>query len=239
LSKILIGCPHCKCLMQSYELMSYIVHEASWFSDGKSDSLSFHGPEQRIGICSACEHPFWKQDAISKLDPYDEKYADLPDLKDLFDLPSMRSTNFPLEKIRFFQELIKEGFSNTNERTIYLRQQLWWAINDLIRHRLRYGQLLKLHSFLQLKNMLKSRRESLKNFKRFKPLFQENLVKLSKLLPAERDEDLLLLAEVYREQGLFKKAQFTLDKVSDNSGKAFKQIKQAVVFRRRRVFCIC
>jgi len=130
--------------MQSYDLMSYTVHEATWFSDGKSNSLSFHGPEQRIGICSACERPFWKQDAIRKLDPYDEKYADLPDLKDLFGLPSIRNTNFQVENIRFFQKLIKEGFSNTNERTIYLRQQLWWAINDLVRNSISPWQFLKM-----------------------------------------------------------------------------------------------
>ena len=91
--------------MYEYELMSYTVHHATYFSDGKCESDVFVSPGHRIGICSGCQLPFWKEDARSDHDPYDETYADLPEVKDLFDMGSRLNDDFQLEHIKFFSEI--------------------------------------------------------------------------------------------------------------------------------------
>lgn len=226
--------------MYEYELMSYTVHQAIYFSDGKTESHTFFSPGHRIGICSDCNSRFWKEDARSDLDAYDEKYADLPEVKDLFDLNSMLNEQFQLEIIRFFQKLLEEGFANTRERTLYLREQLWWSINDLVRNSFRPTQLLKFKvtSLKRLRILLKSRKINRKQFNSFKALFNNNLDKLAELLVKVDDSDLLFLAEVYRELGKFDKAKSTLSSVPEKSGKAFKQIKRATFWRKRIVFKI-
>lgn len=224
--------------MHDYQLMSYTVHQATYYSDAKSESSSFSSLRQQIGICNDCQLSFWKEDARSDLDPYDEKYSDLPEVKDLFDLSSMRREQFQLEKIAFFKKLVDDGFANTLDRSFYLRQQLWWAINDLVRNSIRPWQFLKMgkFSFVRAKRFVVARRQSKKEFKTFKPLFQDNLAKLADLLLKDANVDRLLLAEIYREQGKFSLAMSTLKGYTEKHGKAFSQIKRAIRWRKRGVF---
>ena len=237
-SKILVICPHCKCIMYEYELMSYTIHKATYFSDGKNESDSFVLPGHRIGICHNCKLPFWKEDARCELDAYDEKYSNVPEVKDLFDLESLSAENYHVGKIEFFQEIIDNGFSNTVDRTIYLREQLWWAINDLVRNSIKPCQLFKFRklSFGQWKNLAQSRRQSQKEFKKFNPLFLDNLSKLAILLLKNSNEDQLFLAEVYREQGKFRLANSTLKSLAEKSGKTYRQIRNAIRWRKSGVF---
>lgn len=226
--------------MYEYELMSYTVHQAIYFSDGKSESGTFILPGHRIGICNDCKMPFWKEDAVSELDPHDEKYADIPEVKDLFDLNSMLHEQFHVEKVKFFQKLIDDGFANTRERHVYMRFQLWWSINDLHRNVIRFSQLfaLKSLSYSRIKHLLINRRSSLIDFNSFDEAFNINLDKLAILLEKEEEKDYLTLAEIYRELGKFRNARKVLQKCNEKKSKAFHKIRSAIYFRKTRVFKI-
>ena len=91
----------------------------------------------------------------------------------------------------------------TEEDEIYLRMRLWWAFND----RVRAG-----------KPLFSSESD--------KADWQQNLEKLLKLLDPGYNEDIIMMVEIYRNLGDFKKSKDLLASLQNDEVYNFKELKK-------------
>ncbi|MFC2101541.1 hypothetical protein ACFLS7_00940 [Bacteroidota bacterium] len=233
--QIVVKCPNCSSLMMDYELMSYTTHgSAEYFSDGKSDSLPSMNNTKGIGICSECAKPFWRGDAKVKEDQIDrEGMEDLPNVNELYTLISAFDEEGKEKKIHFYTKLIENDFAKTEWQEYHLREQLWWSINDLIRHLAGWSVARNPRQFWAI---MKHRKVCKKLFKKYQPLLEEILSRMIFLYIKSADVDLLYLANMYREKGDFNKALDILSKVEGKRGAGFKKIQRKIQRHNREVF---
>ena len=124
---ITLVCPHCGIKMSDYELMSYTVCSSTVYSDGLTVTEPWMNNDKAISLCPDCQQVFWREDAVTDRDNFPEE--ELPMAGELHDLPFALSDNFKVELIRFYVDLLKDGFANTVEKKVYLRLRIWWDIN--------------------------------------------------------------------------------------------------------------
>lgn len=236
---VILQCPICKQKMYSYELMSYTVYSSTVYSDSKCITEPFMDTDRAISICESCKQPFWTEDSqIETENPY-ELVDELPKAADIYDLPEIRAENYQENLIKYYEKLIKTGFAYNNEKRYYLRIRLWWGINDLVRHRSSLiSNIRAIKSFKTLNYYVKSRNKQRKIFNQFKRLFVENLIQLTLQIDPVTDDDHIMLAEMFRESGNFRKAKKSLKMVNESNGKAVKKIRKKVFFRIKKVFQI-
>lgn len=227
---IVLKCPNCGTLLSAYDLMSYTVHNAESWSDGRT---GFGIPSvERIGICADCRLPFWKDDAKLPDDPDWQSHEDLASVMDMYDLEWRFDDDRNVKTIDYFKGLLEDGFADTEDKEFYVRTQLWWAINDLIRYRGGYRSVRKLS---MLTALLKHRRELKKLFNSYRDFLHKNLERLIFLFIKGEEPDLLYLAEMYRETGNFSKALEILDKV-ERHDRTWRKIRKMTKRKDSRVF---
>lgn len=195
-----LKCPYCSQLMISYELMSYTVNEAEYWSDGKT---GFGIPSSgMIGICPSCKNEFWKEESRLEMDR-GEIEEDLPYCMDTGDLGWHFEDDGKEKKIAYYIGLIEKGFASKDEYEIYIRLRLRWAINDLIRYLPEYKKARKLG---MLNDIHRKRREARNLFDGYDKIRIENLQQLIYLYIKSGEVDFIVLAEMYRETGKYGKA---------------------------------
>ncbi|HDO27582.1 MAG TPA: hypothetical protein ENH02_05640 [Bacteroidetes bacterium] len=234
--QIVLKCPYCYHLMSDYELSSFTIRGSTLYSDGKSVTQPYLQTGKAIKVCSSCNRPFWFEDAVIDREPDFQEINSLEDALDIYDLPLLRGENQPEGKIKYYNKLLKEGFANTNERKYYLRVRLWWAINDLVRDPFSLKNMLRTKAkFHIFRKYIQNKREQNILFKNLKNIFTENLSQLILLLDTENEDDLIILAEIYRETGKFRKAKHAIGKLQQTDGSVTRKIKKAVLFRKKKV----
>lgn len=234
---IILKCPLCNQKMHHYELTSYTVFHSTIYSDSKTITNSFADNNSAIRICASCNKAFWVDDAVIETDNPYALVDNVPKAMDILDLPFNMSEHVIENMIKFYENLLKQGFAYSNEKKYYLRIRLWWAINDLIRYRMpglkMFKELVHFHVFW---NYLKNHYKQRQVFKNFNMLFSENLLQLISLTDIKSDEDYILMAEMHRELGRFKKARAIINEASNLSNSIEKKMKTKIFFRRKHVF---
>jgi len=200
LDPVLIKCPHCSTLSQHYQLMSYTIHKAEYWSDGKCDSFDIHKPSLLIK-CRTCNQFYWidkNNNQISRRIDHEahEKLGNQ-------EFPNLE-INEEVEDIENLNDAIVNGLGNTNERETYLRTRLWQKINDLLRYN--KGKSIKLLEFIRIRKKFPVNNRNKKTYEDNAEKFKENLMALAALMDDTYIEDLITKAEIYREIGIFNKS---------------------------------
>ncbi len=233
--QIIVKCPHCQTLMMDYELMSYTSDgSAEYFSDGKNDSIPSMNNTQGIGICAECNKPFWRGDSKLPEQQIDrEPMENLPNVKEVYDLFMAFDEEGKERRINFYKELIENNFAKSEWQEYHLREKLWWAVNDTIRHLSGWTVARNLR---QLRDIIIHRRSCKRLYKKYQPLLAENLTRMIFLYIKSTDVDLLYLANMYREKGDFDKALDILSKVDGKRGSTYTKLRRKIRRGNRRVF---
>ena len=150
----------------------------------------------------------------------------------MYDLEWKFDDDHAEKTIAFYTELLDQDFVDSDEKEFYIRTQIWWSINNLIRHLSCWRSARNLR---QLNAIIRHRREDKALFRSFTTLFDENMERLIFLFIKGADVDLLYLANMYRESGNFSKAREILDKVEQKSG-TWRKVKRKVRRKDRIVF---
>jgi hypothetical protein len=235
---IILKCPQCGTLMSDFELMSFTVHHAVSWSDGKNDNGI---PDEReIKICAVCHLPFWKREATLPHDPDWDVGDELGGALDIRDQMEPFDDGWQEFKIQFYSNLISEDFAGDDDQEIYLRTRLWWAINDLIRYHTGFGKPKSLQPLTDRIKQYKKRRQEadkrLKLFNSFHQMFGHNLDRLIFLTIKNGDVDLLYLADMYREKGDFEKAMDILGKYEGEEKSIYQAMKREIRRKNGKVF---
>ena len=235
---VVLKCPQCGTLMSDYEMMSYTVHQATAWSDGKNDTGV---PDvQQIKICAVCRLPFWKAEETLPYDPDWDVADELGGALDIRDLLEPFDDGWQEFKIQYYNRLIDKDFAGNDDQEAYLRTQLWWAVNDLIRYHTGFRKPQSFHHFIhQIKHYKKRRQESNKRrklFDSYAQLFPKNLDRLIFLYIKKGDVDLIYLTDMYREKGDFKKAYKILMKFEGEKGTVYREMKRKIRRKISKVF---
>ena len=225
--------------MQTYETMSYHVHSSVAYSDGKVENSPPTPFNKSILICPECNKAFWNEDARCP-DSEDSYNDDYPQALDVHDLPFAFENNFSTKLTDYYFDLLKIGFATSISKEIFLRIEIWQLLNNKIRKNAR-GFFYNIKTF-GLKYAFKSienRKKARVEFDKNKKQFNLNLEKLISIFKPEFEEQNLMLAEMHRESGDFKKAISLLEEIdcSENPS-AYKQILKASKKRKMKVFKI-
>lgn len=208
-------CPHCQNKMYVIEVMSFTVKTSESFSDGRIINLPSRIISPNILLCNICYNAFWKNDALCNETNYDDFSEELLGANTINDLFPKFHKDSKFKEVKYYLKLLKEGFANSDEREIYIRLEIWRALNDKIR----YDENLE----IEINDSL----------------FNANLKKLIKIFKMISDEQKLLVVEMYRELGEFKKANILLESIIGiNQTSVFKKIKDAIRCKQSKVFKI-
>lgn len=82
----ILTCPHCNNRMYGLETTSYYVNKSEVFSDGKIKSDPPIPEDLKILICSTCNKPFWKDEALLAEHDTDNLTTDLQGANSISDL---------------------------------------------------------------------------------------------------------------------------------------------------------
>lgn len=234
---IIVQCPVCKQKMYDYELSSYTVFESTLFSDGKSDPVYSNAVDSAIKICSKCELPFWVEHVSVNEEKRYELANELPKARRISDLPFMMEENFPEKLVKYYEKLLKSGFAGSRERKYFLRMHLWWAINDLVRYRPAILKMvMRLNNLRAIKYELRNRQIQHQLFSKFTKLFKENLVEMIASSKPVHDDERIMLAEMFRESGQFRKAREVLKQAADQNNHAVRKIRKKTFLLQKKVF---
>jgi len=218
-------CPHCKNRMYSFEITSYFINKSEVFSDGKVDSDSPIPSDYKILICSTCNKPFWKEEALLADQKIDDSTTDLLEANNIPNLfPGFEEDHLQKHTI-FYTDLLDMDFADTEEKETYIRIKIWHLLNDRIRYQTSsvFSNLFEYH---------KKQTDSAK----IKDLFKNNLLRLAKIYKPNTDESQLLMAEMYRELGDFENASYLLDSMDTKNNSAYQQIYEASKRNKIKVF---
>lgn len=119
----IIACPHCDARYSLRDLYSGNLARAKYYSDGKT--LAFMLPDSPVvTLCYGCSRFFWVHEAKDigtfewdKMIAYERRRA--------------KPVRF-LTADEYFSAL-QAGIAQTREKETYIRQRLWWALNDSVR----------------------------------------------------------------------------------------------------------
>lgn len=199
-------CSHCKKPFTQWSLTSGNTFGAVHWSDGKMDAdMMPIYPE--IVRCPECAELLWIEDTeiVGSCDFFEGEnlHEDSP-LKDAKSAQKLDMLGF--------QEAIESEAGSTVEREKYLRIQLWWSMNDLIRYE----------------------EKDEKQFFGIADMFKQNGLRLSLLLEQD-DDELIMKAELAREIGDFEGCLSILGKVSAELEDVCVQITQLAKEQERLV----
>lgn len=191
-------CPSCEKYITEGSLTSGNTFGAVFWSDGKIEADMLPPPEI-IAKCPFCKIFLWLNDhpIIGTYDWFNGEEHKIPDeWKDSKSIQQLTIENYS-------NAIEDRVFSENIEREVYLRTQLWWLLNDLIRD--------------------KDNRQ-VDIFKKNKLLFKKNLICLYDLLDGNEDDVILQKAEIARELGDFTRCVNILHNVSKDKENIRKEI---------------
>lgn len=230
----ILQCPICENKMYTYQLNSYTLHNATVYSDGKTVCNPPSMFDKIILICTDCRKTFWRDDAIIEDKNHDISHNDLPNAMDVHDLLFTFDSDFPLKLAEYYSGLLENGFANTKDREIFLRTELWRLLNNSKRNK--SSNIFSYVKKGDIKELISSIRDITKSDNSNK-LFNDNLKKLISIYNYKDDDELLLLAEMYRELGNHSKASLLLEKIKNiNNNGAYKKIQKANNRKNTKVF---
>ena len=234
----ILQCPYCKTNMDTFELTSFTVHNSMAYSDGKVENNHSSLSDKQILICHECHKPMWREDVL--LEQNETNHEDLPEAKDVFDLPFAFDSDFSNKLALYYSDLLKNGFANTSEKEIYLRIKIWHLLNNNFRSARLESAINKMKDkFNEIIDNNVSHKVSEAEANTPKILFINNLNCLTKIYKPDCDEQQLLFAEMFRELGNFNEAKLQLNKIKhiDNRN-AYEQIAKLIDHKKSKVIKI-
>lgn len=226
-------CPNCNATLQGKKLRPTAVKSNVLYSDGKMITNGLLSEKQQVVRCPSCAFIFWlSPNCIPVSDAETNNYIS-SQTDDMSMAAYAYSTWYQFGCNPFKTEGIKALINHylnllielkpfSAEQEIYLRQQLLWACNDLVR----YNAVNKIKSlFVNLFYFMgwhNCRIEAIKRhimFLKLKPVYVFNLKRLIELMRSSKEKPMEkeLLAELYREKGNFIKAKETLQQINQSS----------------------
>lgn len=151
----------------------------------------------KFSKCSQCNTYFWLSDNFI------QQPAETTGVKELDSF--IHTGSSASSEVKLLKEAFRSDMVNSIEKEIYLRIKLWQAINHFVRKYESEGILKQIkHKIFKSSDL----EESKKKYSDLFLLKRHNLIRLSNLLKADKNEETnyLLFAEIYRETGDFSKA---------------------------------
>lgn len=192
-------CPHCSKLLKNKSLLTPNMGGAMHFSDGKCEGPMCAVPD--LTKCYNCNTIFWLSDlqALRTVDTKKRKthiwiaatYVDFLNLEDLFRALLMY---------------------RTEKRMILIRQWIWWAYNDRVRNTkksfIKDGRRAWFsddfhYAILENTNIFLNGKDQ--------KLWEENCRELLKLLNRKERSQIIMIAELHRNLGLFRRCKTILN----------------------------
>jgi hypothetical protein len=209
----IIECPSCRCKYQNSTGKYGLERGNEIWSDGYNKNEKIHN-FPLITRCSECLSYFWISATRDSGDAGSQMV-----IPGLFDTKVSEKSSFPevrkLNPDEFAETIALKKYQNPDEE-IYLRTRLWWTIND----QLRDGKQSEIPAEL-------------------KTLFEENLETLIYKTLADSSHNLMVLAEMHRELGLFDDATRHLDLVHDEKYEPFVlKVKLKINMGDKKVFLL-
>ena len=208
-----LTCPSCSSRLAGLKLNPEGVQYSELYSDGKMICDGYLAEDQKIVLCPACAHLSWQPNltvlAVMQ-DPSDNDQTVYP-FSSWFQFGCNTTTaNGKVAHIEHLHHLLQCIRPMSSEIEIYLRKNLLWAINDLIRYRSETRLIRLLLGNSRPANWRTGRRRQLRQnlaFLHYNELRKANLQRLIELLRSNEDRDLnrVFLCELYREKGNFSK----------------------------------
>lgn len=222
-------CPFCKAEMRIRTMASGNNIDAKSWSDGYTYARMMP-PRLFIAECRTCLKIFWIKDSplIGELDniiSFDEDYY----LQEEIKIKLQKLYNIPKDKYQLWKEIeyltqlnksqlmqaVKNRLWSNRDEEIYIRQNLWWKINDTVRN--------NSGGNLEDKDIA---------------IFESNLKTLIDIYKNEKSE-IILKAEAYRELGEFERSSEILSSIQmDKKSLFIDVIKKANEERDRNVLSI-
>ncbi|HMM11174.1 MAG TPA: hypothetical protein PKE03_03670 [Bacteroidales bacterium] len=207
------SCSCCKSRIAGRKIYPEGVQYSVLYSDGKMICDGYQAEEHKLVSCPACAHLLWLPSVELR-----EK---------TFDPSSMDQTVYPFSSwyqfgcntailegkvalIEHYQHLLQCIRPINSETEIYLRKQLLWSINDLIRDRSETRFIRLLLGKSKPANWRAGRRRQIRQnlaFLHYHNIHNANLQRLIELLRSNEDRELnrVFLCELYRQKGNFAK----------------------------------
>ncbi len=186
---IIIKCPHCGQHAKRETLLSSNTFGASLWSDCKQIA-PMHPEFPKIVLCSQCNQFYWVEDA-KEVDSIWYKYrTEFVEKEKKW--AAISFIDFPTYQ-EYQKSLDSDAIRNRTEE-IYVRVQLWWLFNDHFRGN---NSLINLFP------------------NRYSNFNKVNIEKLFHLLDKKSTTELLMKAEILRNQGRFDDSRILLESITD------------------------
>lgn len=230
----IFNCEKCKERLYYYDLSSYFITDSESYSDGYINSNPTLPSFNQIVICPNCQHVKWKDD-IKTEEGYDTE--DCIQCVDIGDIKRTFETNPNLELAKYYLYLINTGFTNSPDREITIRIEIWRTLNNSIRYSATKNTQGRESRLIKVTSLLKHGKNAQKLSKEEERIFIPNLEKLITLFKPEYYEQELLLAEMYRELRKFDNAMIVMENISQSGRDSiYDQIWAAVRNKNEKVF---
>lgn len=208
---IVFGCPRCSSRLAGLKLNPAEVQYSELYSDGKMNCDGYLVEDQKLVSCPACAHLFWQPSVESNAVLFDPSAQD----QTVYPYSSWYQFGCNTAKIEGKIALIEHYIRFLHiisplggDTETYLRKNLLWAINDLIRDR---GETRLIRLLLRKSKPVTwkaSRRRQIRQhlaFLHYNQVHKANLQRLIELLRSKEDRGVnrVFLCELYREKGDF------------------------------------
>ena len=206
-----IKCPACKQYFRNKSAIYWFDEVGTYWSDGyRSNDITHIIPQ--ITRCDECFAFFWISPVTSP--PYQHSKRAGMALKPLDLSGEIKYQHLRKLTPDEYAEVLALKIFNSPEEEKYIRTHLWWSINEPQRT----TNPEEISPDLQA-------------------LFEENLESLIyKTIPGSPDE-IMTLAEMYRELGQFSEAENCIARINNGDFKTFKvKMRQKIAEKDRRVF---
>jgi len=207
----IIQCPNCEQVYRNKSVIYWLENEKKIWSDGYMEN-DIKQEFPLIMLCDECYDYFWIKGMGKSKHPgpgVKRLALNKVEVSGKYDFLNIRK----LTPEEYAEAIAMKKYRNREEER-YLRTNLWWAINAPFR----------------------SGGPDDISPERY-PLFEENLETLIYKTPADSPENLLVLAEICRELGLFSKSEKYLNQLPVKSYKpVIIKMKEKIINKEKKVF---
>ena len=208
------SCPTCSKVFVISSITSCYNRIEDIYSDGSVKTLGPYRENKRISKCEQCNTIFWinklKETSFPKLEPpdfselrhktimdiktgtYINEEIDIAWLNWTREKKKMEPVSLKFLNIDDYWRALQEGIPTNNEEEAYIRIKIWRAQNERIRN---------------FKTITK-------NYFKSDNRWSENINSLIKILDNTKDEQNIMIAELYRNLGEFDLCKKTLEKIN-------------------------
>lgn len=187
-------CSGCARKLINYQLSSYHIFESDVFSDGWIDNTPPGLFGSNIVFCPECDYPFWANDIVDEDVSNDTETFEV---KKLDHFIPFGEENRYIKMSTYLLGLLNRGFAKGDTtKEIIIRLDIWRIFNHIFRFKNKKGNIAGnvLNRLSGNRNWESSTEE----------LFVANLKRISEIMEPVYYDELILLAEIFREIGIFK-----------------------------------